>query len=196
MKFWMEFCLCSVRALRLRKERELQKPLAFMRNTLSWYISFVLMSSVYGKILNVYYINWNLRLDKYAILLDKIPDKVRQTQTLIQFKELSYKGLQELPIMQQTTLSAGTQHSVLWKVYVLAFYHAILNCWIFHSIHLNSMPVSSSNLELTSGYYTLDTCDFTHLSSLPIHLIKICFIFSVNFFWFCGTLSFYELYFF
>lgn len=61
------------------------------------------MSSVYGKILNVYYINWNLRLDKYAVLLVKIPDKVRHAQTLIQFKEFSYKGLQELPIMQQTT---------------------------------------------------------------------------------------------
>lgn len=147
MKFWMEFCLHSEFCLRLKKERELQKPLAFMRNTLSWYISFVLMSSVYGKKLNVYYTNWNLMLDKYAILLDKIPDKVRQALTLIQFKELSYKGLQELPMMQQTTLSAGTQHSVPVESLCSSIFHVILNCWVLQSTHLHSMPVSPSNLE-------------------------------------------------
>lgn len=146
MKFWVEFCLCSVRALRLRKERELQKPLAFMKNTLSWYISFVLMSSVYGKTLNVYYINWNLMLDKYAILLDKIPDKVRDSN----LNPIQRAFLQGAPgTSHDATDHFMSRNTAQCSVESLcsSIFPTILNCCVVYSTHLDSMPVTFSNLQ-------------------------------------------------
>lgn len=73
-KFELE--LCSVP----RTSPSAQRLLAFTRDTLFYRIfadSFILMNSVYGKMLNVYYRNCNLMLRNPVRFSDKIQDRVR-----------------------------------------------------------------------------------------------------------------------
>ena len=77
--------ICSEEKESSRSHRLLQGTSFSVETSLEH--SICLMSSVYGKMPNIYYINWNLMLHKPVRFSDKIPGRVRDKSVLNKIQE-------------------------------------------------------------------------------------------------------------